>query len=106
MSDVFHVRARCRVGLLRKVKQVCGCWLLMTKKLIDHAAYFCFAILLNIFKNTETFLRPLPLEDLFLSYVQLNQIITEASDSTYMGDHVLNFKSRKVTDDTVHSLLL
>ena len=34
---------------------------------------FCFAILELI--NTEAFLRPLPLGDLSLSYVQLNQMI-------------------------------
>ena len=63
---------------LRKVKQVCGSCFAISKKLIDHAEYFCFAILLTIFKNTETFLRPLPLEDLFVLCSAKLQIITEA----------------------------
>ena len=57
---------------------------------IDHAEYLVFfGDSLNYF-NTETFLRPLPLEDLSLSYVQLNQIIRDCIDSTYLGENVLH----------------
>ena len=56
---------------------------------IDHAEYLFFCDSLNYF-NTETFLRPLPLEDLSFSYVQLNQIIRDCIDSKYLGENVLH----------------